>query len=141
MAAAGSAAVSSFRFQVSSEARFRFPQITHGNFCGRLFLAWLPQARHPAQGQPRFLEKQICPQPRPRPAGEPDLAAGQLAGNPHLGMHLEKTSADLPAANPAGFAGLIFLPVSFRGVRVFRGSQLHNTIVNLRNYALEYPTE
>jgi hypothetical protein len=50
---------------------------------------------------------------------------GPLAGDPHLGMHLEKTSADLPAASPAGFAGLIFLPVSFRGVRVFRGSQLN----------------
>jgi hypothetical protein len=55
-----------------------------------------------------------------------EFSVSPLAGDPHLGMHLEKTSADLPAASPAGFAGLIFLPVSFRGVRVFRGSQLNS---------------
>jgi hypothetical protein len=39
----------------------------------------------------------------PRPAGEPRLAAGRLAGDPHLGVCVKKESAELPAANPAGF--------------------------------------
>lgn len=42
-----------------------------------------------------------------------DLAVGQLAGAPHLGMPVEKEPAQLPAAHPTGFGGLILSILPF----------------------------
>ena len=54
-----------------------------------------------------------CPEQIPRPAREPDLAVGQLAGAADLGVRPEKAAVELSAAAPTDVGGLIlaFLPV------------------------------
>jgi hypothetical protein len=95
-----------------SPAGFCFQKGTARGLRGRLLLAWLPQARHPAQGQRGVLAGKIRPQQGPRQAGEPRLAAGGLAGDPHLGMRLAARLHQAGFAANSAHPGRLILKLS-----------------------------
>ena len=78
--------------------RLRFQKTAHGNLRGRLFLAWMPQARDVAREPGGLVAAQDRGQPSPRPAGDADIAEGGVEGGADLGTPTSKSKGQRPKA-------------------------------------------
>ena len=65
--------------------RFRVPAGKGGGICRRLLLAWLPETRHPAAGQPALLETQAYQKRVAGPGGQSIIAKIRVAGGAGVG--------------------------------------------------------
>ena len=87
-------------------AGFCIPEGEGGGVCGRLFLAFLPEALHEAQEQSFILGDEVNGEQGARPACEPDPAKGRLDGRPHLGTRVgAEAFAESHAQTAVGWFG------------------------------------
>jgi len=70
---------------LSCSSGFCFPQAACGRVRGRLFLALLSAPRHEAAQQRGVLANETRLEPSARPAGDAEIAVGQVAGASSLG--------------------------------------------------------
>lgn len=71
------------------QTRFYFFKTQTRHFCGRLFLAWLPETCDQAEKQCGVLAKKICPQQTTGRTRNPNITKNRLARNSDLGMFVE----------------------------------------------------
>ena len=96
------------------KARLCVSRLEGGRVCGRLFLARMPEARHPAQDQRRVLEREDPEEQGARPFGERHAPEVRLEGGACLGTRAPAKKCG-PAGGPAAQAFHSFPRVSGRG--------------------------